>query len=258
MYKYVILSLGDSFTWEEIWSYRRSIGMSSSTNVVLPGEISNQNWESGNDYGRAYLLLSEEATRAQASSLQGWTGGVNLTSSAGAESTAYGWVTYFYDAAPASIKDYLSFLSSEEDGAGTETGLSKMPYLRDTRRSVGLDGFRLFYANLTGEDNSSITGQEAASNTPPKRSIYASAEFFLFDPSISVSGLSIDIFLPPEWYCKHVHLYVLYVYLDIYLFACLAGVKFHDRVGIGDYLYADTHRLDPDVCTYPEYLSDSR
>lgn len=152
-------SLGDSFTWEEIWSYRRSIGKSSSTNIVLPGEISNQNWESGNDYGRAYLLLSEEATRAQATSQQGWAGGINLTSSAGAESTAFGWVTYFYDAAPAGVKGYLSFLSSEEEGAGTDTGLSKMPYLRDTRRSVGLDGFRLFYANLTGEDDSSTTGQ---------------------------------------------------------------------------------------------------
>lgn len=32
------------------------------------------------------------------------------------------------------------------------------------------------------------------------------------------------------------------------------GYHFKDTVAIGDYIYADTHRLAKTVCTYPSYL----
>ena len=42
--------------------------------------------------------------------------------------------------------------------AGTQTGLPKMTYLRDTRRSIGLDGFRLTYPPMNNEGNGSVNG----------------------------------------------------------------------------------------------------
>ena len=36
----------------------------------------------------------------------------------------------------------------DRQAVGTQTGLAKMPYLRDTRRSVGIGGFRLAYTDI--------------------------------------------------------------------------------------------------------------
>lgn len=81
-----------------------------------------------------------------------------------------------------------------------------LPYVRDTRRSVGIDGFRLTYAAMIGErpPGPNTRGGEARVRRP-------------------TSGVP-------------------------------TGYRFHDTVAIGDYLYADTHRLDAGVCTYPPYM----
>jgi hypothetical protein len=44
--------------------------------------------------------------------------------------------------------------------AGTRHGLSKVPYLRDTRRAIGLGGFRLLHAPL--RDTNGPTGEHFA------------------------------------------------------------------------------------------------
>ena len=49
---------------------------------------------------------------------------------------------------PTGIDPYQITLAAAE--LGTDHGLSKLPYIRDTRRAVGLDGFILKFSDLTG------------------------------------------------------------------------------------------------------------
>jgi len=78
-----------------------------------------------------------------------WQGGINLAALRGAEDRAYGWHQWFRSHAadggvePARISLCPAVL-------GTGHGLAKLPYIRDTRRAIGLDGFVLKFADLTG------------------------------------------------------------------------------------------------------------
>lgn len=136
-------------SWNRIWTYRRSLAEPGDEGVAKPGEICNQNWGGGNDYTMGYPFLSIAETVKEVSN---WSGGLNLTSLQQAERRGWGWYTWYRQQANVSAKDYLSLV--REDVVGTATGLGKMPYLRDTRRSIGLDQFRLFYANMTGTPTS--------------------------------------------------------------------------------------------------------
>eukprot|EP00731_Ephydatia_muelleri_P014007 Em0007g1317a len=136
-------------SWDRIWTYRRSLAEPGDTQVAKPSEISNQNWGGGNDYSMGYPFLSIADTLKQVSN---WSGGLNLTSLQQAERRGWGWYTYYRQQANATVRDYLSLV--REDVVGTATGVGKMPYLRDTRRSIGMDQFRLFYANMTGTSTS--------------------------------------------------------------------------------------------------------
>jgi len=142
----------DGYTMGRIWSYRRSVAAAWGDGIQA-GDISNQNWgpPPGNDYGYAYLLASLDATLQQRDSGQ-WCGGLNISSLAEAERTAYGWFTYF-----ANVNGTLApFMNlTRMDVVGTDHGLSKMPYVRDTRRSVGMNGFRLLYPDLASSPNTS-------------------------------------------------------------------------------------------------------
>ncbi len=64
----------------------------------------------------------------------------------GAEGTAFGWYAYFK--AQSNQSDIQQKLSLAADVAGTGHGISKVPYLRESRRSVGIDNFRLMYDDL--------------------------------------------------------------------------------------------------------------
>lgn len=88
-------------------------------------------------------------------------------------------------------------LELARDVAGTLTGLSMVSYVRDTRRSIGINGFRLTYAALVDSSSDTSTPQSAPVPT---------------------------------------------------------GFRFNDTVAIGDYLYADTHKLD--TCQYPAYMNE--
>ena len=171
-----------NFTWGEVWSYRRSLGHEAGErDVPKPGEVSNQNWgtEGGNDYLDGYLLLPYEHTEEQKAD---WKGGVNITTLGNAEIRSLGFYTWYKEAAVDGVSSRLSL--GVEDIVGTGTGLSKIPYLRDTRRSVGLDDFVLYKRHLENET-----------------------------------------------------------------------VMFHDRIALGDYLYADTHPIS--TCEHPAYLEDN-
>eukprot|EP01079_Euglenida_sp_SAG-EU17-18_P011913 gene11913-2172_t len=97
-----------------------------------------------------YIFQDVDLARRSVNSTAGWVGGLNLFQLRRAEDRAYGacWATrnqsHLAGADPATIT--LDFATS-----GTLHGLSKFPYLRGTRRSVGLDGFLLTYPALDGD-----------------------------------------------------------------------------------------------------------
>jgi hypothetical protein len=133
-------SLGN-FTWDKVWTYRRLKGSGSSFQI---GEKSLQNWNPGNDYPFGYLWQS--ATDTILSRLD-WMGGYNLETIKEAEIHSLGWYSWYKENA---LQERKKHISLEREWLGTTSGLSKYPYVRDTRRSIGLDGFRLTPKHLIG------------------------------------------------------------------------------------------------------------
>ena len=135
--------------WAKIWTYRRIRGRDPKPTA---GDICLQNWgysakdrEGGNDYPFAYLFLTREQAAAERAD---WRGGIDLDALRGAEDRAFAWHQWFRKQAPAGIDPASIALCSPVLGTGH--GLAKLPYIRDTRRAIGLDGFVLKFADLTG------------------------------------------------------------------------------------------------------------
>jgi hypothetical protein len=143
--------------WDRIWTYRRIKGRGSKPSI---GDLSLQNWgysgrdgEGGNDYPFGYLFKSKVDTFKERAD---WTGGVDLAVMNAAEQRALAWHYWFKAHVPAPyVPDQVTL---DKGVLGTGTGLAKMPYIRDTRRSIGLDGFILKVADLGGEP-SQLTGK---------------------------------------------------------------------------------------------------
>jgi hypothetical protein len=133
-------SLG-KFTWDKIWTYRRLKGTG---DVFLPGQKSLQNWNPGNDYPYGYLWTSRQETDA---SRGNWSGGYDVDTIKAAERHALGWYKWFKAKAPLERQKSISL---DLDALGTTNGLSKFPYVRDTRRSIGIDNFRLTEKDIIG------------------------------------------------------------------------------------------------------------
>jgi arylsulfatase A-like enzyme len=140
--------------WKQIWTYRRLLGHGEGPQV---GDLSLQNWgystthgHGGNDYPFGYVFLNKEQT---AQSLADWRGGVDLQVLAAAEQRAFSWHRWFKHAAPEGINP--THLALEPSVLGTGHGLAKLPYIRDTRRAIGLDDFVLKIADLIGEPGAS-------------------------------------------------------------------------------------------------------
>jgi hypothetical protein len=143
--------------WERIWTYRRIKGRGAKPAV---GDLSLQNWgysgrdnEGGNDYPFGYLFKSKLASAAERAD---WKGGIDLEVLAAAEKRALAWHYWFKEHAPSPFVPGQIVL--DRGVLGTGTGLAKMPYIRDTRRSVGIDGFILKVADLGG-DAANLTGK---------------------------------------------------------------------------------------------------
>ncbi|KAJ4462999.1 putative FAD-dependent oxidoreductase [Paratrimastix pyriformis] len=128
------------YTWDKIFTYRRLVG--GGTNPTT-GDLTLQNWSGGNDNAFAYLFLDKQTAAAQAAS--DWRGGVSVDALATGEALAYGW--HYYYKAHADPGDRLTL---DRATWGTATGLVKVPYIRDTRRSVGLGGFVMRVADISG------------------------------------------------------------------------------------------------------------
>jgi hypothetical protein len=133
----------DSHGWTKVWTYRRIRGSGSSAN---DNELSLQNWNPGNDYPYGYLLRTRVEATAERSD---WKGGVNYASLEAAERHALGFYRWYRQHAGGN-GDLEEYLSLERSVLGTSHGLSKLPYVRDTRRSIGLDNFIITGRELQG------------------------------------------------------------------------------------------------------------
>eukprot|EP01119_Soliformovum_irregulare_P006441 TRINITY_DN1844_c0_g1_i2.p1 TRINITY_DN1844_c0_g1~~TRINITY_DN1844_c0_g1_i2.p1 ORF type:complete len:338 (+),score=88.90 TRINITY_DN1844_c0_g1_i2:717-1730(+) len=129
------------YTWDRIWTYRRVLSSHESVEV---DDLSLQNFD-GNDYSNGYLFLSKNDTRK---SLSQWEGGVSREVMDGAERMALGWEQWFRENAP---EKYQGRVTLERTTMGTCTGLVKLPYIRDTRRSIGIDGFVMKVDEISGD-----------------------------------------------------------------------------------------------------------
>lgn len=120
------------YEWDKVWTYRRIYGKSKGFNI---NELSMQNWGQGNDYDQRTLLLSTEELN-----LDQWQGGVNIETLKGAEEKAFSFLAYLQETSP-----YSNFAQLElyKESMNSGSGLSQLPYMRDTRRSIGLHGFVL-------------------------------------------------------------------------------------------------------------------
>ena len=135
--------------WQKIWTYRRLLGKGSGPTA---GDITLQNWgyepsaeNGGNDYPFGYIFLSRKDTAA---SIGDWQGGVDLKVMADSETRAYAWHEWFKQNAPDKFSPKQITLHYQV--FGTAHGLSKLPYIRDTRRSIGLNDFILTIDDLIG------------------------------------------------------------------------------------------------------------
>ncbi len=141
---------GRKDAWERIWTYRRVRGGGSGPTI---GDLSLQNWgyslpaaNGGNDYPFGYLFLSQADTARQCLD---WQGGVNFDVLAAAEQRALAWHHWLKERTPEPFQPEQVIL--RPDVLGTAHGLSKLPYIRDTRRSIGIGGFVLKLADLVGK-----------------------------------------------------------------------------------------------------------
>jgi hypothetical protein len=177
-------------SWERDWEYRRVDATPSSTKAS-PGETSVINVGGGNDLSTDYIFLDGQSAelKAQMSTPGAWRSGVNLTSFSAGEQRAYGFYHWFKEVNAS--KTIMPYLSLNESLTLTNHGLSKLPYLRDSRRSpAGIEGFRVFKDNLTTPD---VHNNKTA-------------------------------------------------------------FKWPDSVAIGQYFYADIHKMTNTSCPYPSYI----
>lgn len=142
-------------SWTRVWTYRRSVSVANtSIDDVRVGDISCQNVGGGNDDSNGYPFLPTDSAEFihQATTPGAWRGGLNLTALAMAEQRSFGYYHHFVTS-PNASKGAVGHLSMAPEQMGTASGLAKMPYLRDARRSAaGLGGYRLTYSDLAKAD----------------------------------------------------------------------------------------------------------
>jgi hypothetical protein len=132
--------------WWHTLTWRRSFcaGPNCSLGGVNAGDITQQNL--GNDLDFAYMFPPLAVVKAEAKA--GWKGGVNLTALRMLEDRAHGWFHYVKNASGLIDASWPARLVINRTTSGTLHGLSKMVYWRDTRRAIGIDGWRLMHPPL--------------------------------------------------------------------------------------------------------------
>jgi hypothetical protein len=156
-----------AFSWSQVWAYRRVFNQAGSViantsnnqNVTytvtdLGNNISLQNWTTGNDYPYRTLFKTKAQTDQEVTN--GWAGGVDALALAEAEQHAMGWYYWLKQRTPSSSAGRITIGT---EITGTASGLTRFPYLRQTRRSVGLGNFKLTTQDFVPETTASKTGR---------------------------------------------------------------------------------------------------
>jgi hypothetical protein len=136
------------YTWERIWTYRRVNTSTPDSNTVAVNDLTIQNWAGGNDYGKQFFFLSLSDTQRQRDTDQ-WQGGVNLDAIQNAERLAYGYHYWYRKNAPTQWANRTVLIRSPSS-TGTCHSLAKLPYLRESRRSIGYQNFLMNVTTITG------------------------------------------------------------------------------------------------------------
>jgi hypothetical protein len=137
---------------ELVFTYRRiySTQKQAKDIEISTGDISMQNWGGGNDYGPGTSLDNFLYTRQQLAEQgqlapNGWKGGLRVSSLKAGEEMAWGYFHWLVAGTtdsklgPNLKKPWsnLRFLKGLDAPMGTAHGLSKFPYIRESRRLMG-------------------------------------------------------------------------------------------------------------------------
>jgi hypothetical protein len=168
-----------ALTWERVWTYRRVNTSAKDAYTIAANDLSIQNWAGGNDFRKEFFFLSPSDTQRQRDANQ-WQGGVNLDAIQNAERQTYGYHYWYRKNAPENWANRTVLVRSVP-AAGTCHGLAKMPYLRESRRSIG---FQNFIMNIT-----TISGHA--------RDLHG----YIFDDRLCIGAYNVDIH--PMVQCKY-------------------------------------------------------
>ncbi len=135
---------------ELIFTYRRirSVHPNAGVRSINPGDISMQNWNWGNDYapGTAqdnYLLSRPQLQQSGQLAPGGWLGGLRVSALQGGEEQAISFFHWLQSGTidakgfPRKPLPNLRYLAGYDSPMGTLHGLSKFPYIRESRRIIG-------------------------------------------------------------------------------------------------------------------------
>jgi hypothetical protein len=124
--------------WDQVWSYRQ-VFSASGTQKFQIGNVDLQNWASMDS---TRFLFSSPSPSSP------WQGGIDFAALRESEQRSLAFFHWFLSQQPASINATLCI---DREQTGTATGLAKMPYLRDSRRTrAGLFGFRFTRDDMVG------------------------------------------------------------------------------------------------------------
>ena len=136
------------YTWDWVWTDRRVNSSAPNSTVVAVNDLSIQNWGGGNDYGKEYFYLSPIDTQRQRDT-DHWQGGVNLDAILNAERNAYSYHYWFRKNAPEQWTN-RTILVRSPPLTGTCHYLAKLPYMRESRRSIGHQNFLMNITTIRG------------------------------------------------------------------------------------------------------------
>jgi hypothetical protein len=166
------------FTFPMIFTYRRIRGQvfGMTQDAIRVGDQSMQNWTWGNDWRIStpesnLILTHQQLQNTGQLDPGGWQGGLRAETLLQGEEHALGFFYWLVAGRsdfllqkedPSFQKDYyfrFKFLTGSDSPMGTASGLSKYPYIRESRRIIGRpttaypDGFTIYETDITQKDS---------------------------------------------------------------------------------------------------------
>ncbi len=225
------------FTYRRIWS----VSPTANSSTITPGDISMQNWTWGNDYRPGTpldnLIYSREQLSATGQLVPGsWQGGLRIESLQQAEDLAQGYYYWLATGVTDSklgpgVKQpnfRLRYLQGLNSPMGTVHGLSKYPYIRESRRLIGRteagysEGFAIAETDISRQDYQQPYYQQALPpatyqdlleslrglppqlvQAPPGQNPQLRSRSTIYPDSVGIGHYAIDLhpcmaFSPPE------------------------------------------------------------